>query len=179
MSDRLLVAGKCHMLAFPKGLLSELMSYGVSLQDAKTMLQHRAVDERWAKNLVVDLGLGFICDHLIENESGTGLDPAGLTYHAIGTGVIAPAAGDAVLGFEVRRKIFTNRSRSSNVLELDVFYLANESTFFIKECGIFGGSFATAVHDTGTMFSHFLLSYDNTAGVNDLTFSYYCTIGTL
>ena len=174
------VAGICHMLAWEPGVIGDLLQQDYPLKLAMTMAYAKhARAERVAKNLVVDIGLGLICDMMIETENGTGYNPIGLAYHALGTGATAPAALDVQLGFEVRRKLITNRSRSSNVLELDTFYLAGECTFFIQECGVFGGSAASALANSGTLFSHYQLSYDNSLGVNDLTFSYFCTFGTL
>ena len=123
-------------------------------------------------NLIVDLGKGLVGDLLI------GAAAVGLTYHALGTSVIPPAAGDTQLGSESIRKSLVSLIRTGNIISLDAFYLAAESNFYIQEAGIFGGIGASATPNSGTLFNHFLLPYDNSGGSpSDLTWEYALTIG--
>ena len=127
------------------------------------------VCEKKVPNLITTLGKGLVCDNLISVVT------SGLHYHAIGTGTTAAAIADIKLETEVTRKEVTSRTRVGNVITLSTFYLAAQATYNIKEVGIFGGG-ATAAADSGTLFSHALLSYDNSAGLYDLTFDYELTI---
>jgi len=121
-------------------------------------------------NLVVTTGKGLAADLLLDQET------VGLTYHAIGTDNTAPAASDTTLGAEENRKAWTIRSRLGAVLTYEIFYLASESTYAIKECGVFGGASASVTPDSGVMFSHYLQTYDNSAGLVDITFEYVLEI---
>jgi len=122
-------------------------------------------------NLVVTAGKELVADLLIDDAS------TGLTYHAIGTSGTAPAVGDTTLGTEAARKAWTIRSRATNIITLEVFYLASEATFNISEAGVFGGATASTSADSGILFSHYLQAYDNSAGLVDLTFEYTLEIG--
>ena len=130
----------------------------------------KPVYESTVHNLIVTSGKVLVADLLIGDVT------TGLTYHAIGTGTDSPAVGDTTLTSEQERKAFTTRTNSSNEITLSCFYTAAQSTYNIKECGIFGGA-ASAVADSGTLFSHYLQSYDNSGGTYDLTFDYVLTIG--
>jgi hypothetical protein len=122
--------------------------------------------QQTVNNLVVTAGKSMVAALLVDTET------TGLTYHAIGTDATAPALADTTLGTETARKAWTIRSRASSTITLEVFYLAAEATFDIAEAGVFGGSTASATPDSGTLFSHYLQPYDNSAGLVDLTFEY-------
>ena len=124
-------------------------------------------------NLIVTLGPTLIGDMLIDE---TGYD-TGLTYCAIGTEATAPVIADTVLGTEAARKAITSKTRTLNEITLATFFTAAQSTFNIKEAGIFGHSTASAAADSGVLFSHWLVSYDNSGGLYDLTFTWILTIG--
>jgi hypothetical protein len=123
------------------------------------------------KNLIVTSGKELVGDVLIDVEA------VGLTYHAIGTDNTTPTVSDTALNTEASRKLWTSKTRLGNVISFGAFYLASESSFAITECGVFGGSLATATLNTGALFSHYLQSYDNSGGAVDLTFEYELTIG--
>lgn len=125
------------------------------------------------KNLIVSVGKYLVGDMLIDVA---GFD-TGLTYQAIGTNDTAVNVADTILTTEVARKAVTFKSRLLNVITYSTFFTAGESTFNIKEAGIFGHSTATATLNTPILFSHWLVAFDNSAGTFDLSFSYVLTIG--
>jgi len=125
------------------------------------------------KNLIVSAGKALLGDMMIDVS---GYD-TGLTYQAIGTGATAPAVGDTALTTESARKAITSKSRTTNVITYSTFFTAGESTYNIKEAGIFGHSTASATPGSGVLFSHWLVSFDNSGGSYDLTFDYVLTIG--
>ncbi len=124
-------------------------------------------------NLIVTVGKQLVGDMLID----TGGYDTGLTYCAIGSDATAPVVGDTTLTVEEARKAITSRTRLVNVITLATFFTAGESTYAIEEAGIFGHSTASAAPDSGILFSHWLVSYDNSGGLFDLTFTYILTIG--
>ena len=130
----------------------------------------RVVATREVKNLLVTVGLRLVGDVLIDAEA------TGLTYIAIGTGNTAPALTDTKLVTESSRKINTSRSRTGDVITINAFFTAAQSTYNIKEVGVFGGAAASASADSGVLFDRALLSYENSAGSNDLTFEAKFTI---
>ena len=121
-------------------------------------------------NLIVTTGLGLAGDMLIDVVT------TGLTYHAIGTGTDAPAAGDTTLQTESVRNALSSRSRSGNTLTLSTFYLGSVANIHLREVGIFGGASASATPDSGTLFSRALYNYDNSVNEYDLTFDYDLTL---
>ena len=165
--DNLKLKGRSTVRAFRAGVIPYLMDSGMTLQEAVQFAKHAGfcVHENIVDNLVVTAGKVLVADFLV-GESRTGLN-----YHAIGTSTTAPAASDTQLGTETARKAFTSIARSSTSVVVSVFYTAAQSTFNIKEGGIFGNG-ATGAADSGTLFSHFSQSEDNSAGLNDLTFDY-------
>lgn len=124
-------------------------------------------------NLIVTVGLQLVGDLLIDKS---GYD-TGLTYQAIGTSATSPAVGDTTLTAEAARKAITTRTRSGADCTFTTFFTAAESTYAIEEAGVFGHSTATASADSGVLFSHWLVSFNNSGGTYDLTFDYVLTIG--
>jgi hypothetical protein len=167
------LVGKCKVTAWRAGELDKLLAAGHTLEEAMLIAgaHGHAVDEIEVYNLITTLGKGIVADLLID-AIGTGL-----TWHGIGTGTTAPALDDTELVTEVERNILSSRSRVDGVVSLLTFYSASECTYNIKEAGIFGTSSASAVADSGLLFSRYLISYDNSGGLVDLTFDYELTIG--
>ncbi len=125
------------------------------------------------ENLIVSAGKALVGDML---KDTAGYD-TGLTYQAIGTNNTAPALGNTTLTAEAARKAITSKSRVANVVTYSTFFTAGESTYNIKEAGIFGHSTASVTPDSGILFSHWLAAFDNSGGLYDLTFDYVLTIG--
>ena len=163
--------GRFVMRAWKRGELQRWMDRGMSLADAMVeAYQHRSMLRLdVAENLVVNTGLYMAGDILIDVVN------TGLTYQAIGTSNTAVAASDTTLVAEAARAQASARSRTGAVITVTTFFVAADCTYNIKEVGIFGNA-ATAVADSGTLFSRALLNEDNSAGANDLTFDYELTI---
>jgi hypothetical protein len=125
------------------------------------------------KNLIVTAGKQLVADML---KDTSGYD-TGLTYQAIGTDDTAPAITDTALGTESARKAITSKTRSGNELTFSTFFTAAESTYTIASAGVFGHSTASATPDSGVLFSHWLVSFDNSGGLYDLTLDYILTLG--
>ncbi len=123
-------------------------------------------------NLIVSLGKYLVGQMLID---ASGYD-TGLTYCAIGTGVTAPAVGNTTLVTESARLAITSKTRVTNVITLSTFFTAAQSTYAIEEAGIFGHSTAGAGANTGELFARWLVSFDNSGGLYDITIDYVLTI---
>lgn len=128
-------------------------------------------------NLIVTCGKEHV-GKMLTDVSGYDI---GLTYCSIGTTDTAPVVGNTALNNEVARKAVTSKTQGSspneNEFTWSTFFSAGESTYNIKEVGIFGHSTATVTLDSGVLFSHYLESFDNSAGDYDLIFDYVLTIG--
>lgn len=125
------------------------------------------------KNIVCTAGKQQIGDMLIDVADYD----TGLTYQAIGTGTTVPTAADIKLTTEANRKVFTNKARIGIEIIFSTFFTAAQCTYNIKEAGVFGHSTAGGDADSGIIMSHWLVSYNNSAGLMDLTFEYILTIG--
>jgi hypothetical protein len=167
--DGIHIQGRSILRAWHPGVLQHYMAQERTLWAAEKLAFRHLAFESVVNNLVVTTGKQLVGDILVDVES------TGLTYHAIGTGTATPAIGNTQLGAEVKRKVWTARSRSGPSVDLSVFYLAAESTYYIKEAGVFGGSTASSTANSGTLFSRYLQSYDNSGGTYDLTFDYTVT----
>ena len=119
------------------------------------------------ENLIVNTGKWLVADML---KDTAGYD-TGLTSQQIGTSNTAPAVGDTTLTAWAATKAVTSKTRLLNVVTWSTFFTAGESTFNIKEAGIFG-------HSTGlVMFNHYLVSFDNSGGLYDITMDVVITFG--
>ena len=124
-------------------------------------------------NIICNEGLYLIA--AFSRDESADFD-TGITYCEIGTGVTAPAAGDTTLTTYAARKAITSDSRNNNEVTFSTFFTAAESTYNIKEAGMWGSGLAGAGQATGFLFSHFLVSFDNSGGAYDITISYILTI---
>lgn len=160
--------GHSTLTAWTKGFLPDCIAQGMSLHEAQKVGRDlgMVVEVLDTDNLIVTEGLQLVADIL------GGDDASSLTYHGLGTGTATPVAGNTVLGTEVKRKAWASTLRSSQEMTFSVFYTAGESTYSIEECGVFGGVSAGTALDSGRLFSRYLQSYDNSGGLNDLTFDY-------
>jgi hypothetical protein len=168
-SESIKLTGYSRIRAWKPGVIERYLENGYSLNTAMLLAEKKhgaLVFESEVKNLIVSAGLALVGDLL------TGDETTGLTYHAIGTSSTTPVSADTVLGAEVARKTWTSKTRSGSTIYLSEFYLKSESAYNIKEAGVFGGAAASATPDSGTLFSHYLQTYDNSAGLRDLTFEY-------
>lgn len=174
MDDTLNLTGKSTMRVWEKGALPEIMARGANLKEAigEGLERGFCVKENTVKNMIVTTGLNLMCDVF------GGLSNYGATYHAIGTGTAAVAASNTALTGEVSRKPLDLITRSANLLDCSAFYTALQSTYNVKEGGVFGGIGAGPGVNSGTLISHYLQNYDNSAGNYDLTFEWTLTVGT-
>jgi hypothetical protein len=98
-------------------------------------------------NLIVTVGRDGIMDQLL--ASPTIIKP---THMAVGTGAVAPAAGDTGLGAEIDRNALTSKTRSTNVLTMVGDWAAGDATnTAITEAGVF--SQASGTDATHPMYS--------------------------
>lgn len=153
--EKAILKGRSTIRAYPAGSLSDYPDKSIE-----------PIYEQTVSNLIVTSGKAMIAEAL---RDGGDIE---LTYHAIGTSATVPALTDIALGTEAARKAWTTRVRTGTKVLYEVFYLASEATFNIAEAGVFGGPLAGAGAGTGTLFSHYLQPYDNSAGSFDITFEY-------
>jgi hypothetical protein len=90
-------------------------------------------DYREVDNLVVTVGKNMITEQLLAAPSSPGKP----THMAVGTGAVAPAAGDTALGAESARVALTSKTRAANVLTLVGDYAAGVATATLTEAGVF------------------------------------------
>jgi hypothetical protein len=129
-------------------------------------------DIQMVDNMVVTVAKNAIADRLI----GTTSNNKGIvTYCALGTGIVAPVAGNTGLGTELFRKLVSVREVSGNVATFSTFFTATEVTGTLTEAGLFGDD-ANALSGSGTLYARTLISRVKT--VNDtLTLVWAVTIG--
>jgi len=172
--DGLGIQGRVILRAYPRGLLGFLRRWaGMTYDEMRCFAAEyiRATVE--SDNIVVTSGKVLVARMLIDD---TGYD-TGLTWCAIGSDNTAPAVSDTTLGTEEERKEVTSKSRSTAVITYSTFFTSAESNVAIEEVGLFGHSTASATTDSGEMFNHALLSYDNSgASPLDLTVDVEITV---
>ena len=122
----------------------------------------------------------IICNEGLLLHAGFWIDESatydtGVAYCEIGTGDTAPAAGDTSLTTYHGRKVVTSKSRSGYECTVSTFFTAAEATCAIEEAGLWAGADAAAGEATGLLASHFLVSYDNSAGLYDITITHVMT----
>lgn len=111
---------------------------------------------REVDNLVVTTGRDAIIERLDSSPATT--QP---THMAIGTGAVAPAAGNTALGAEIDRNALTSNTSSGGVLTMVGNWAAGDGTnAAITEAGTFNAASA------GTMFSRATFTAIN-KGAND------------
>lgn len=111
----------------------------VQLFDADGVLK----EERLVDNLVVTAGRDAIIERLDSSPATT--QP---THMAIGTGAVAPAAGNTTLGTEIDRNALTSNTASGGVLTMVGNWAAGDGTNgAITEAGVLNAA------STGTLYS--------------------------
>jgi len=128
-------------------------------------------------NLIVTVGKQQVGDMLMD-VSGYDI---GLTYCALGANNGAPVIAETQLvdegGGGPMRKTITNKSRLIKVITLSTFFTAAESTLAILEAAIFGHSSAGPTENSGIMFTRWLVTFDNSGALYDVSIDYELTIG--
>jgi hypothetical protein len=98
-----------------------------------------------------------------------------VSYLGIGTGTTTPVVGDTQLTAEYARAPVTSTSALAGAATIQTFFIRTASAVHIKELGLFGGA-VTGAANSGTMFAHALLDYDNSAGTTDLVITWSPTL---
>lgn len=124
-------------------------------------------------NIICNEGLQLLAAYAID-ESAT--YDTGLTYCEAGTGQTTPAAADTTLTTYANRLAVTSKSRNNYEVTISTFFTAAQLTYHIYEAGIWGGGDAAAGPATGLLFSHFLVNYNNSAGLYDVTITYVLSV---
>jgi len=124
-------------------------------------------------NLVVTSGKELVT-RMLEDE--TGFD-TGLTFCDVGTDNTTPVIGDTDLNTGHKRNAVTTTIRTSNQVQFRTFFAAGDISVFLKEIGMFGHSTATSTLGTGELFNRAIISFDNSAGLKDLTVVVQVTVG--
>lgn len=161
----LTLGGISTLRAWRPGIVKPLLDSGLSLAQIESTMPMLLVEKSVTHNLVVASGLALAAQLLVDAA------PTGLTYHAIGTDTVPPAALDTRLGVEVAREALVQKDAITDTITLTAFYLSGTCAYNIKEAGIFG-ALATATLNSGTLFAHFLQTYNNASSPSDLSFEY-------
>lgn len=103
-------------------------------------------ETREIDNLIVDTGRNAIMDAVL--ASPTLGKP---THMGIGTGAVAPAAGNTALGAEIDRNALTSKTRSGGVVTMVGDWAAGDGTnTAITEAGIFDAASTGNLHSRAT-----------------------------
>ena len=151
------------------------IKYNVTLKAVDDKGVVRAVIK--GKNVVCRSGLVLLANLFRDYNDGALDWGTGLTYIALGTGATAPLNTDIILTTEVAREDIITKSLTQNAIGFSTFFLKANCSFFIKEVGAFGHSTATTTPGTGELFMHSLLSYDNSAGLYNVTVDIEVSLG--
>lgn len=109
-------------------------------------------------NMITDIGLNFFRDAL----RGT-ITNAEITYIAVGTGSTAVSASDTQLANEIFRKpVYSKSAIGTGALQTIGILTEAEAVANIQEIGIFAGTTASAVVNSGAMISRILYSRNKT-----------------
>jgi hypothetical protein len=90
-----------------------------------------------------------------------------VSYCCIGTSNTTPTITDTQLTAEFARVPITNSSAPATIATIQALFPAALCSISIQELGLFGGS-ASLTANSGTIFSHALLSYSNILSPQDL-----------
>lgn len=112
--------------------LKEQVKMTGALTIVKTNELGQIVDKRHMPNLVVTAGKTHIISRMVGVSDGV------MTHMGVGTGIIAPAAGDVALGTVLgARVVLTSATISTNTITYVATFGAGVSTGAITEAGVF------------------------------------------
>jgi hypothetical protein len=118
-----------------------------------------------AKNLVVTTGRNYIASRMVGTIANT------MSHMAIGTGNVAPAAGNTTLGTEVGRVVFgASPTATNNVVAYTATFGPGVGTGAITEAGIFNANSA------GTLLCRTTFSVINKGALDSLTINWNTTV---
>lgn len=124
------------------------------------------------KNVITTLAKTQIAQALrgdTENNRGQ------ITYCAVGTSAVAPAASDTTLTTEIGRKLVSVRDNTANQAIFQTFFNISEGNGTLREAGLFGYDASTAPN-SGALFSKIAINRVKTSN-DTLTFRWTITIG--
>jgi hypothetical protein len=125
----------------------------------------KLIEERNLKNLITDLGKGFIAARM----SATGT-PTAMSHMAIGTGTTAASGAQTTLVTEGGRSALTSTTVSTNTVTYVATFGAGVGTGAVTEAGIFNASSA------GTMLNRTVFSAINKGASDTITITWVVTI---
>lgn len=135
----------------------------IVVKDADGNVKH----EQETNNLVVTTGLDWIAARLYD----TGI-PADMSHMAIGTGIIAAAAGDTALGTQSAIVALTSTTVSTNTVQYVASFAAGTpaSAAAITEAGLFNAA------SSGTMLARVVFDAVNKSVSDSLTVTWTVTV---
>ena len=120
-------------------------------------------------NIIVNNGFDLICDSVGKTASR----PAAVGWIGIGTGAVAAAAGDALLGAEVARGASTYaHTAATKVFTHAATFGAGTGTGAITEAGVFN----VVTANTGVMLDRVVFSVINKGAGDSLTATFTFTL---
>jgi hypothetical protein len=129
---------------------------------------------QWSHNLVVTSGKVLIARMLADESAWD----TGITYCEVGTSATAPALTDTNIGTVTDRvAVIDPPRRTSNRVQFRSFFAAGDITANLQAVGLYGHSTATITNQTGELFAHAKINFDNSSGAKDLTIVYEVTFG--
>jgi len=93
-----------------------------------------------ARNLVIDVGLEYIADQLLDTPI-----QAKMSHYAIGTGSTAPVAGNTTLETEIARVALGSKVREGKKITYSSIFLPGVGTGNITEAGPFNAASSGAM----------------------------------
>jgi hypothetical protein len=120
-------------------------------------------DSREIKNLVVDVGKNFIASRIV----GT---PTVMSHMAVGSGAVAAAAGNTVLGTELARVALSSVTATNAVVTFTASFPAGIGTGAISEAGIFNALSA------GTMLCRTAFAVVNKSAIDAMSITWQITV---
>lgn len=118
-------------------------------------------------NLVVTTGKNFIAASMLKTTTNM---PAAMTHMAIGSGTVAAAAGDTVLGNQLARVALTSSTVMNNVVTYTASFPAGTGTGPVTEAGIFNDP------SVGTMLCRTVFAVVNKGALDSITITWNVTI---
>jgi hypothetical protein len=120
-------------------------------------------DQRKETNLVVNDGLFFITERMVGNT------PAVMSHLAVGSGTVAPAAGNTTLT-ELGRVALTSATATNNTVNYVATFPAGTGTGAVTEAGVFNSA------TTGDMLCRTVFSVVNKAADDVMTINWTITL---
>jgi hypothetical protein len=129
--------------------------------------QGEVIDRRLEKNIITATGLA----HMANRISGVSA-PAAMGWMAVGSGAVAAAVGDTLLGAELARVALTvslaTTTQANDTIQYVATFAAGSGTGALTEAGVFG--VVTAA--TGPMLNRLVFSVINKASTDALSITW-------